>query len=41
MELHLGMDEKPIESLWVRIKGKAVTGDVIVAVCHRPPNQKD
>lgn len=27
MELSLGMDEEPIKSLWVRIKGRAETGD--------------
>ncbi|GAB0183301.1 hypothetical protein GRJ2_000795400 [Grus japonensis] len=41
MELHLGMDEEPTESLWVRIKGKAGTGDTIEGVCYRPPNQDD
>ncbi|GAB0208586.1 hypothetical protein GRJ2_003324300 [Grus japonensis] len=37
MELHLGMDEEPTKSLWVRIKGRA--GDIIVGVCYRPPDQ--
>jgi len=41
MELCLGMDEEPTESLWVRNKGSAGTGDVIVGVCYRPPNQED
>ncbi|KAM9590815.1 uncharacterized protein ACIBXB_005869 [Morphnus guianensis] len=41
MELCLGMDEEPTESLWVRIKGRAGTGDIIVGVCYRPPNQED
>ena len=40
MELHLGMDEEPTESLWVRIKGRAGTGDIIVGVCYRPPTRK-
>ena len=35
------MDEEPNENLWVRNKGKAGTGDVIVGVCYRPPNQED
>ncbi|GAB0206692.1 hypothetical protein GRJ2_003134800 [Grus japonensis] len=39
MELHLGMDEEPTKSLWVRIKGRA--GDIIVGVCYRPPDQGD
>ncbi|GAB0208424.1 mitochondrial enolase superfamily member 1 [Grus japonensis] len=41
MELHLGMDEEPTESLWVRIKGSAGAGDIIVGVCYRPPDQGD
>ncbi|GAB0205257.1 hypothetical protein GRJ2_002991300 [Grus japonensis] len=41
MELCLGMDEEPTESLWVRIKGSAGTGDIIVGVCYRPPDQED
>ncbi|GAB0209793.1 hypothetical protein GRJ2_003445000 [Grus japonensis] len=41
MELHLGMDEEPTESLWVRIKGSTGTGDIIAGVCYRPPNQED
>ncbi|GAB0179410.1 hypothetical protein GRJ2_000406300 [Grus japonensis] len=35
------MDEEPTESLWVRIKGRAETGDIIVGVCYRPSNQED
>ena len=35
----LGMDEEPTESLWVSIKGRAGTGDIIVGVCYRPPDQ--
>ncbi|GAB0186773.1 hypothetical protein GRJ2_001142600 [Grus japonensis] len=35
------MDEELTESLWVRIKGRARTGDIIVRVCYRPPNQED
>ncbi|GAB0205345.1 hypothetical protein GRJ2_003000100 [Grus japonensis] len=38
MELQLGMDEEPTESLSVRIKG---TGDIIAGVCYRPPDQGD
>ncbi|GAB0205823.1 hypothetical protein GRJ2_003047900 [Grus japonensis] len=41
MELHLGMDEEPTESLWVRIKGSTGTGDIIAGVCYRPPAQGD
>lgn len=35
------MDEEQIESLRVRIKGRARTGDIVVGVCYRPPNQQD
>ncbi|PKU31341.1 dtw domain-containing protein 2 [Limosa lapponica baueri] len=35
------MDEEPTESLWVRIKGRAGTGDVTAGVCYRPPDQDD
>ncbi|GAB0205636.1 hypothetical protein GRJ2_003029200 [Grus japonensis] len=41
MELHLGMDEEPTESLRVRIKGRAGAGDTIAGVCYRPPDQGD
>jgi len=32
MVLRLGMDEEPTESLWLRIQGRAGTGDIIVRV---------
>jgi len=35
------MDEEQTESLWVRIKGRAGTGDTIVGICYRPPDQQD
>ena len=41
MELCLGMDEEPTESLRVRIKGRAGTGDIIVGICYRTPDQMD
>ncbi|KAM6382481.1 uncharacterized protein FN964_001067 [Alca torda] len=41
MELRLGMDEDPTESLWVKIKGNAGAGDIMVGVCYRPPDQDD
>jgi len=41
MELCLGIDEEPTESLWVRIKARAGTGDIIVGVCYRPPDQEE
>jgi len=39
MQLCLGMDEELTESLWVRIKGRTGTGDIVVRVCYRSPNQ--
>ncbi|GAB0203375.1 hypothetical protein GRJ2_002803100 [Grus japonensis] len=41
MELHLGMEEEPTKSLWVRIKGRAGAGDITAGVCYRPPDQGD
>jgi len=41
MELGLGMDEELTDSLWIRIKGRAATGDILVGVCYRPPGQED
>ena len=38
MELRLGMDEELTKSLWLRIKGRAASGDIIVGVCYRQPN---
>ena len=38
--LHLGLDEEPTESLWVRIKGRAGPGDR-VGICYRLPDQED
>ena len=41
MELCLGMEEEPTEGLWVRIKGRAGTDDIIVGVCYRAPDQEE
>ncbi|GAB0190604.1 hypothetical protein GRJ2_001525700 [Grus japonensis] len=38
-ELSVGDDT--VESLWVRIKGQANKGDVVVGVYYRPPSQDD
>jgi len=38
MELHLGKDEKLMDSLWVKIKGRA--GNITVGVCYRPPDKE-
>jgi len=40
IELGLGADERA-ESLWVRIKGQAHKGDVMVGVYYRPPDQQE
>ena len=40
MELCPGMDELLTKSLWVRIKGKTGTGDIIVGICYKTPNQE-
>ena len=40
-ELCLGMDEEPTEAMWVRIKGRAGTEDIIVEVYYRLPDQED
>ena len=41
IELCLGVDEEPVESLWVRIKGQAHMGDTVVGVYYRPPDQEE
>lgn len=33
LELCLGVDDKPTESLWVRIEEQAALGDIVVSVC--------
>ncbi|PKU30860.1 dtw domain-containing protein 2 [Limosa lapponica baueri] len=35
------MDEESTKSLWVKIKGRAGTGDITVEVCYRLPDQDD
>ncbi|KAK4830111.1 LOW QUALITY PROTEIN: hypothetical protein QYF61_008538 [Mycteria americana] len=39
LELCLGMDERPTETLWVRIKERTGKGDIVAGICYRPPNQ--
>jgi len=41
MELHLGLDEEPTESVRAKIKGRAGTGDITAGVCYRPPDQDE
>ena len=38
-ELEAGNDK--VESLWVRIRGKANKASILVGVCYRPPNQDE
>ena len=33
-------DDK-VESLWVKIRGRADKADILVGVCYRPPNQDE
>lgn len=40
MKFCLGMDDKPAESLWVRIKEKTCRGDFVVGANSRLPGQK-
>lgn len=41
MDLCLGIDEELTETLWVKIKGRAGTSDIMVEVCYKPPYQED
>ena len=38
-ELMTGDNE--VESLWVKITGRADKADILVGVCYRPPNQDE
>ena len=40
LEFCLGMDDEPTESLCIRIKEQTNTGDIVVAVCCRLPDQQ-
>jgi len=41
MELHLGKDEELTKSLWVKLKGRVGTSNIIVGVSNRTFNQED
>ncbi|KAK4806252.1 hypothetical protein QYF61_013396 [Mycteria americana] len=41
MELCLGMDDEPTESLRLRIKEHTGMGDIVVDVCYRLPDQEE
>jgi len=37
----LGVENDKVECLWIRIRGKAYRGDILVMVCYRLPNQAE
>ncbi len=37
----LGVRNDKVECLWIRIRGKACWGDILVGVCYRLPNQDE
>lgn len=39
VELNAGSDK--VDSLWVRIRGKANKADILVGVCYRSPNRDE
>lgn len=41
IDLHLGKDDKLTKSLWLRSEGRAGTGDFVVGICNRLPDQGD
>lgn len=41
MELFLGVDDEPIESLWIRIKRQTNLGNVVVDVSYRLPHHEE
>lgn len=40
IELHLGEGYIPVESSWLKIKGQATMGDIVVVVYYRTPDQE-
>ena len=39
--VEISAENDTVESLWVRIRGKACRGDILVGVCYRLPNQDE
>jgi len=37
----LGVGNDKVECLWIRIRGKACRGNILVGVCYRPPSQDE
>lgn len=35
------MDDKTVDSLWVRIREQSNMGDVLLGVCYRSPDQEE
>ena len=33
--------DNKVESLWVKIRGRANKADILVGICYRPPNQDE
>ena len=33
--------DNKVESLWVKIRGRADKADILVGICYRPPNQDE
>ena len=40
-EIHLGVNDEQLESLWVRTKGQTDMADALVGVNYRPPTQTE
>lgn len=41
MELCLGIDDEPVPSLWVRMRGQTTTGDATLGICHIPSDKEE
>lgn len=41
LELCLGVDERPTETLGMRIKERKDKGDIVEGICYRPPDQEE
>lgn len=39
--MHGSAGGRPVESLWVRIRGQTSTHSVVAGVCYRPPDQEE
>lgn len=41
MELWLGVDDEPAESMWFTIRGATYKGDIAVGICYRLCDQEE